>query len=1182
MINQISAPTPQHFVDMGSIYPTISEPQPYEAPALYELQPNTVETDMTSLQAFQASWMYDQTLTGVFNRITKPNTYNEKWSNTTKQAYWKKMQGLLGGNAKDYKDDYDRMVFSPQDAVWFQRTSMNKQASRAAWNGHTLAALASTVVDPVNFVGWGVGKLPASIKLAQTVNNLSRVPRTLVYGAFGTASGIAATAPNYAYNYDDASNVMIGALLGGSVFSILGAAKGADFANYQKKIFKPTSINENKSFSKAVDSMGMTKEKATFFKKVYSKYLSLADEVQSLFPQFSRSLLALGARGSAQSMRTATSEAGTLYSMIDAQNISKLQENLKKIPGYFADGFWQNVKAGVYGRKSQGLMTKDQIQNYNRQAMGYMATKYNWQTTLDALRMAQQEFMKVAKAVDPKAVKRYRQFDFSQDTINRYALDKHVKSFRQTVNALNKKIPAYNEQMRKQAQETGSTFDQLQPIQFDTSLVNVRNPSIDELAPVSQQIVKAYQDSGVARSLNQVLKEKGRYYTASDNYTHLHIDHYRIDDLAQKQVQNVRRRGQIMLKRLPQQIQRLKTNTADNLLDQVAYKTKLQDLEKQLATWKQIMSSQHSMLMRAYDDLAHDYGYQQYLAISKLHPERFKQTGAQVIGYLNIMRRLRPGAGHLAMKEAWQRCQKRMTDEGMRRIMDDIVAYDDSFLTDITSKMQGQFKLMEYIKAATNERRLHTSSVVGESNLFKRRFREDLMKPGAYTGLRPLDFLNANLYKTAQSMVQETTARASLMGRTLDLKDDAGNLIRTLDLGNPDDLQAAVDALADKARKAGYDDNQRNALADATMNTLLGRPVGEQMSPLLQIFNALGSMSMLKNSAIYQLVEQANLNVEYGHLNVARAMAPAFKMGRSFGQLTKRDDGTLKYMIAKCLAAEGRLRPSVERVGQDVQDIANSAFAQTTQYAAQYTKFLNGGEFVRLWQNNQAAIICQSMFFDALSSGKLQGRLAQMFSPEEFQKFLQNYKTHGTKFKQWDHKSQQLITRAFTEQIGNVVLSMRRGERPRLLMTNTGRWIFAFQSFVWGAHNKLLRRYINNGDYLKLTHLILMQMAGAVGAVYSTQMLKGKDPSQMDPMQVATKLGPSMSALGLIGTLWTSIDRGQIGGTIPALGFATNVGRGVAGITQGNFADMYNTIPLASVFLPLRAVVAALQMMMNE
>ena len=87
-------------------------------------------------------------------------------------------------------------------------------------------------------------------------------------------------------------------------------------------------------------------------------------------------------------------------------------------------------------------------------------------------------------------------------------------------------------------------------------------------------------------------------------------------------------------------------------------------------------------------------------------------------------------------------------------------------------------------------------------------------------------------------------------------------------------------------------------------------------------------------------------------------MAPAFKMGLSFGALTKNDDGTLKYMIAKTMAAEGRIRPSIERVGEDVQDIANSALAQTTQYAAQYTKFLNGGEFVRLWQNNQAAIIC--------------------------------------------------------------------------------------------------------------------------------------------------------------------------------------------------------------------------------
>ena len=142
------------------------------------------------------------------------------------------------------------------------------------------------------------------------------------------------------------------------------------------------------------------------------------------------------------------------------------------------------------------------------------------------------------------------------------------------------------------------------------------------------------------------------------------------------------------------------------------------------------------------------------------------------------------------------------------------------------------------------------------------------------------------------------------------------------------------------------------------MNTILGRPVGDKMNTTLQIFNALGTMSMLKNSGLYQLVEQFNLNVEYGHLNIARVLSRALSMGTTFKKLTENDDGTVKYMLAKMMAAEGRIRPSVERVGEDVQDIANSAFAQTVQYAAQYTKFLNGGEFVRLWQNNQAAIIC--------------------------------------------------------------------------------------------------------------------------------------------------------------------------------------------------------------------------------
>lgn len=1149
--------------------------------------PNLIQTDstpvqMTAPQSFVNAWMYDQTLTGMFNYISRPDEYNQKWVKNSKDRAWRDAEHLLGSYSQDYKQYFDSNVNSVQDYKHFIRTAINKESSRAAFSNHALAALASTVVDPVNFVGGGVAKLPQAVKIAQNVNRMGTTARTAAYGTFGTISGTAATLPNYLGNYDDPSDVAAGAILGGSIFSILGRARGKDFQHYKNQILKPVNVDNNTTFFKAVDKLKISPQKKTAFKKLYSKYLSIADQVQQLNPEFSRELLALGARGSAQSMRTATSQAGTLYNIVDAQNIAKLQQNLKQIPGYFANGLWQTAKATALGKKSAGLLTAKQIQEFNREAMGYMASKYNWQSTMDYLRIAQEQFVKLAKKVDPDAARRFKPMQLNPETSNRYAVQMHVKSLRQSINQLNKKIPSYNAKMGVQASQSGATFQPIKKMDFDGSLLNVRNPSLEQIQPISRQIVKAYQDSGVAKALNRILRQKGKYYTASDNYTHLHIDHYRIDDMAMAHVPNVKKRAQEAVPRLQDQIWRRQQSLSSNVVDQAQTIQELKGLKSQLRMWRQVASNDHAALMRAYDQLAADYGYQLYRAISKTHPQRFKQTGASAVGYLLMMRRLKPGAGHLALKQAWQNTQKKMSQQGMRQIIDDIVAYDDEFLQDVTQAMDGDFKLLQYIKKATNERRLNTSSIVGESNLFKRRFREDLMKPGGYTGYRPLDFLNANLYKTAQSMVQQTTARASLMGRTLPIKDQAGTIVRTVDLGTPQGLQAAVDNLADQARKAGYDDNERNALADTVMNTLLGRPVGQQMSPLLQVFNALGVTTMLKNSGLYQLVEQSNLIAQFGYLNVAKAMAPGMEMGVTFAKLNKNDDGTLKYCLAKTMAAEGRLRPSIERVGEDVQDIANSMFVQSIQYAAQYTRFLNGGEFVRLWQNNQAAIICQTMFYDSLKKGKPSQRIAQLFTPWEFKAFQEQYKLHGTKFVNWDGKIKALATRGFTQQIGNVVLSLRRGERPRLLMTNTGRWIFAFQSFVWGAHNKLLRRYINDGQMLKLTHLLLTQMAGAVCAVYATEMLKGRDPSQMDPMQIATKLGPSMSGLGLIGTLWTSIDRGQIGGTIPALGFVTNVGRGVAGLSQGNVIPLYNTLPLASVFLPMRAVVAATQQLSDQ
>ena len=63
---------------------------------------------------------------------------------------------------------------------------------------------------------------------------MGNTARTMAYGTFGTISGAAATLPNYVGNYDDLSDVATGAILGGSIFSILGRAQGADFQHYKK------------------------------------------------------------------------------------------------------------------------------------------------------------------------------------------------------------------------------------------------------------------------------------------------------------------------------------------------------------------------------------------------------------------------------------------------------------------------------------------------------------------------------------------------------------------------------------------------------------------------------------------------------------------------------------------------------------------------------------------------------------------------------------------------------------------------------------------------------------------------------------------------------------------------------------------------------------------------------------
>lgn len=144
------------------------------------------------------------------------------------------------------------------------------------------------------------------------------------------------------------------------------------------------------------------------------------------------------------------------------------------------------------------------------------------------------------------------------------------------------------------------------------------------------------------------------------------------------------------------------------------------------------------------------------------------------------------------------------------------------------------------------------------------------------------------------------------------------------------------------------------------LNNVLGRPVGDPEEGWMQVLRSIAGTMFLKNSGLFNLADVAQLCLDFSYTEVARSMIPAMKMGVTFSKLSADDKQSIRSMLAKTLAAEGRLVPSMERVGDDLQDASKNRAVSAVHYFAQYGRFANASEFIRNWENNIGSIIYET------------------------------------------------------------------------------------------------------------------------------------------------------------------------------------------------------------------------------
>lgn len=937
-------------------------------------------------------------------------------------------------------------------------------------------------------------------------------------------------------------------------------------------------------------------------KRLMNSLIGLNAEVHSIWGELAEktmSLPYLGFKGT----RGAISIAQQNYSYITAQNLTKFQEGLRNIKGWFPEGAVGNAKALV---NRDNLISEDLKVEYMRQAQGYLASVYNQQSATNTINKIIDRINSVLSTDGTPVLGKY-------DPATAKQMGHSEESLKAMVKQANAQIRRRNEQLKNQydqAVDAYSKNSQLRgpdgkypkrpqkpkyqdEIEMPVDLFSVKAmPDISKLHPVAQQIAKAYVDSGISRALGKVLRDSGKDFIESDYYSHLAIDPKQFDTLAKAHAKVVQGRSKVELNRIEKYIRSLRyTIKRDqqhlrkhpDAKDAQITKQRLKRNQQRLdALYKKrhelTQMGRGDFLMKAYDDIASDYAQQVWQALQTAKGSEFKHVTKSQIGALLIVSRIKDIGGHDDLFRFLKNQCQAMGDHLNASILRELEQATNANFNQISPFLKDELDLAPLVYHATAQRRSNPMQVVGTSNMLKRRYREDYMKRGSKTGLAPYMFLQGDLYGMSQKMIKEETSRASLAGIRV-IKPDAvpdknGNykFQDILELDTPQGLTRAARNLADKAQTMGYTKKDANDIAEYWLNSILGRPMGDPEEDWLQVLRAVASTMFLKNSGLFNLADVAQMCIDFSYTEVAKAMLPAMKMGFTFGKISKGDMNTISGMLAKTLSAEGRLVPQIKRIDEDLQDASKNRFVAFAHYLSQYGRFANASEFIRNWQNNMGALIFETRLLQALRNGQ---DLAEFIPQEVMQMARKQYAKHGQDFGKWDESTKRAVVGAGNQIMSNIILSIKAGERPRFLSTTMGRVVFAYQSFVFAAHQKLLMRYYNNYGMLTLTHLLLTQMTAGVGIVAMAKVLEGKDPTELTAQQFGVQLGTSVSALGLFGSLLTSVSRGQIGGTAPGLSAASNLASLPYNAITGDWNDVSKSIPLLSIFLPFRAVISA-------
>lgn len=385
---------------------------------------------------------------------------------------------------------------------------------------------------------------------------------------------------------------------------------------------------------------------------------------------------------------------------------------------------------------------------------------------------------------------------------------------------------------------------------------------------------------------------------------------------------------------------------------------------------------------------------------------------------------------------------------------------------------------------------------------------------------------------------------------------------------------SAISELADTMRTRGVPEEVINRTVGHTDAIITGKGIGEPLGSVARALSTTAAATHLAMSAIYNIADYAFVAYEHGMWNTAKAFMKGIKPEVWKG-ITKADAEDLLEIVKLRGYTDGRIKPEIKLMEDNWTLNAGSTAIAFTDHMGQATRYLNGSEYMRRHQINMMAELLSQRLHTGLKAGGDMSYFEQMGMSQAKQRgFRELYAKHGLNLKDWPLKAADELLRYTNASIDHTVLAIRKGQRPALLDTQVGKVLMPYMSFVWAAHNQVMRRVYKNDGAAGVAHLMIMQAPLALIAAAAANIVKGKEWDD----ELQANFTKSMSSLGLASIMMDFVNRGKLGDA-PTVFAPVNSAAKLAQVVSGadtSMADVVKNLPILGVTLPVRLVASTL------